>query len=75
VSYDVNEYPNAFASIEKSFVVRRLVPPNGVELMDCYANAFEKVFAQIGRVVELFDESENYTPLSERMARLANPQP
>jgi len=75
VSYDVNEYPNAFASIEKSFVVRRLVPPNGVELMDCYANAFEKVFAQIDRVVELFNESESYTPLSERRARLANPQP
>ena len=75
VSYDVNQYPNAFASIDSSFAVRRLVPPNGVEQMDCCANAFEKVFAQIDRVVELFDESENYTPLAERIDRLANPEP
>ena len=71
VSYDVEQYPNAFASLENSFVVRRMVPPNGVELMDRYAAAFAKVFGQIERVIELYDQTETYVPLEQRKAQLA----
>ena len=71
VSYDVEQYPNAFASLENSFVVRRIVPPNGVELMDRYAAAFAKVFGQIERVIELYDQTETYVPLEQRKAHLA----
>jgi len=74
VCYDLDDYPNAFAGIDSSFGVRRLVPPNGVELMDRYAEAFRKVFDQIDRVVALYDETERYVPLAERKARLAQPQ-
>lgn len=72
VSYDVNDFPNAFASLEGSFILRRLVPPNGPELLDGYAEAFDKVFSQIDRVVELFDQSESYTPAAERLEHLRN---
>ena len=58
VSYDVREYPNTLAILESSFVVWGLVPPNGHELMDSYAVAFEKVFRNIDRVVDLVDETE-----------------
>ena len=71
VSYDLNDYPNAFASIESSFGVRRIVPPNGFELVDRYADAFEKVFRQIERVVEIFDETEDYLPFEQRKAGLS----
>jgi hypothetical protein len=71
VSYDIDDYPNAFAALEQSFVVRRLVPPNGFDLMDSYADAFEKVFSQIDRVVEIFDQTATYVPLEDRRSRLA----
>ena len=71
VSYDIEDYPNAFAVLERSFVVRRLVPPNGFEVMDCYARAIQKVYSQIERVVELYDQTDDYVPLEERKAGLA----
>ena len=74
VSYEIEDYPSTFAALEKAFVLRRLVPPNDFELMDRYAEAFEKVFGQIDRVVELFDKTETYVPLEERKARLRRPQ-
>jgi dTDP-4-amino-4,6-dideoxygalactose transaminase len=74
VSYDVDHYPNAFAALDDSFMVRRTAPPNGSELMDSYAEAFGKVFKRIDRVVEIFDETEEYVPLEERKARLSRPE-
>ena len=71
VSYDVEQYPNTFAALDNSFVVRRIVPPNGVALMDRYAEAFEKVFDQVERVIELYDKMETYMPLAKRKAKLA----
>ena len=73
VSYDLSDYPAAFESLEESFAVRRIVPPNGADLMDRYADAFEKVFGQIDRVIDLADESEGYVPLAERVAQLSKP--
>ena len=70
VTYDLNDYPNAFAILDNSFCVRRLIPPNGSELMDRYVEAFEKVFGQIDRVMELYDATGEYMPLKERKARL-----
>ena len=74
VSYDVNDYPNAFASLDDAFVVRRTAPPNDFEIMYRYAEAFERVFAQIDRAVELQDEAEEYVPLEDRIAQLSQPQ-
>ena len=67
----MEQYPNTFAALDNSFVVRRIVPPNGVALMDIYAEAFEKVFDQVERVIELYDKMETYMPLAERKAKLA----
>ena len=71
VSYDLDQYPNTFAALDNSFIVRRIVPPNDTELMDRYADAFEKVFGQIERVLDLYDESETYVPLEQRIAEAA----
>ena len=70
VSYDIRDYPNSIAVLESGFTVRGLVPPNGFELMDCYAEAFEKVFQNIDRVVGIFDKTEQYIPLEDRIATL-----
>ena len=74
MSYDLNNYPEAFESLERPFTVRRIVPPNGADLMDRPAYAFEKGFGQIDRVIELFDESESYVPTVQRVAQLSKPR-
>jgi dTDP-4-amino-4,6-dideoxygalactose transaminase len=71
VDYDIEQFPNAFAALENSFIVRRIIPPNGPELMDSIADAFEKVFPQFHRAVEFYDESNTYVPLAQRKAKLA----
>ena len=71
VSYDLDQYPNTFACLDNSFALRRMVPPNGTELMDRYADATEKVFGQIDRVLELYDQAETYISLEQRKAKLA----
>ena len=71
VSYDLEQFPNTFAGLDNSFIVRRIVPPNGAELMDRYADAFDKVFGQIDRVLELYNESETYVSLEQRRAGAA----
>ena len=69
--YDLNDFPNAVAVLERSIVLRRLTPPNGFDLVDRYAEALEKVFSNIHRVVKRFDETETYVPVRVRMARLS----
>ena len=39
--------------------------------MDSYADAFEKVFSQIDRAVEILDQKNTYIPLEQRKAKLA----
>ena len=70
VTYDLDDCPNTFAILDNSFCVRRLIPPNDSELMDRYAEAFQKGFGQIDRVVERYDETEEYVSLEERKALL-----
>ena len=74
VSYDMDQYPNAFQVLERSFVLRRLVPPNGPDLLDAYAAALEKVFSQLERVADLYNQTGEYIPLETRKARLAPAQ-
>ena len=70
VSYDLNQYPQSFECLEKAFALRRLIPPNDTPLLDAYAQAFEKVFTQLDRVLALHDEAEQYQPLAARMEAL-----
>jgi len=62
VNYDVRDYPNTVSLIESSFAVRGLSEPNGIEIVDRYVQAFEKVFNSIDRVVELFDQRDYSSP-------------
>lgn len=68
--YDLGEYPNSFSAIESGFTVRGLVPPNGSELVEAYAKAFEKVFQNIDRILAIYNIKEQYAPLEERIAKL-----
>ena len=74
VSYDLDQYPNAFQVLERSFVLRRLVPPNGPDLLDAYVAALAKVFTQLERVADLYSQTGEYIPLETRKARLAPAQ-
>jgi dTDP-4-amino-4,6-dideoxygalactose transaminase len=67
VNYDVRDYPNTIKVLEDHFLVTGLVPPNGFELMDRYGEAFQKVFQNIDKVIEIYDETEQYVPLEERL--------
>jgi dTDP-4-amino-4,6-dideoxygalactose transaminase len=69
--YDLTEYPNSFSAIESGFTVRGLVPPNGSDLVDAYADAFEKVFQNIDRVLAIYDKNEKYIPVEKRIADLS----
>ncbi|MGI5819794.1 MAG: DegT/DnrJ/EryC1/StrS family aminotransferase [Armatimonadota bacterium] len=51
VSYDANDYPQAQRFVASHAYVRGLHPPNGMDLMERYAEAFGKVLTQIDRVL------------------------
>lgn len=70
VQYKIDDYPNTISVLERSFIVRRLVPPNSFELIDCYAEAFKMVFNNIEKVVNIFDKTEKYIPVRDRMNSL-----
>lgn len=65
-SYETSEFRNTRAVIDDHFVVRSLVPPNSLELMECYAIAFEKVFEHLDRVLEIHEESSEAPVASEK---------
>ncbi len=44
--------------------------PNGSELVDAYADAFENVFQNIDRALAIYDKKEKYIPVEERIAHL-----
>ena len=67
VSYNAFDYPNTIEVLENHFVLKGLMPPNGFELMDRYGEAFQKVFQNIERVIEIYDETDTYVPLEERL--------
>jgi hypothetical protein len=67
ISYSGLDYPETIKAIKEHFVVCGLVPPNGYELMDHYAEAFKKVFQNIERVIQIYEGTEKYIPLEERL--------
>jgi perosamine synthetase len=73
VSYDLHQYPHAFRVIEDTLSIWGLVPPNTTELMDCYAQAFDKVFGRIDKALSLYDQTETYVPFERRLEVLARP--
>ena len=66
VIYDVDEYPNTWAVLDSSFIVWQLTYPKTSELVERYGDAFEKVFANIDKVVEIYESSTEYVPMAER---------
>ncbi|MCK5156350.1 MAG: DegT/DnrJ/EryC1/StrS family aminotransferase [Spirochaetales bacterium] len=54
IKYSVEDYPETVKLIDDSFIMRvPICPPNGLELMNHYVEAFRKVFDNIGEVIEL----------------------
>jgi len=66
VFYDIDEYPNTWAVLENSFIVWQLTQPSTSEMVERYGDAFEKVFANVDRVVENYENTAEYLPLAER---------
>ena len=64
--YDIDEYPHSWAILENSFIVWQLTQPSTLELVERYGDAFEKVFANINRVVEIYESTNQYVPLAAR---------
>jgi perosamine synthetase len=54
--YRAEEYPNALDFCRRYTVVAGIHPPNTRELMEKYAEAFEKVFSQLDRVMDHADD-------------------
>ncbi len=71
VSYNVRDYPNTTQVLEDHFLVTGMVPPNGFEILDHYGEAFRKVFENIDRVIGIYDETEKYVSLEERLESLS----
>lgn len=51
VSYDPEDYPEAQRFVASHAYLKGVFPPNDMDLMGRYAEAFEKVFTQIDRVL------------------------
>jgi dTDP-4-amino-4,6-dideoxygalactose transaminase len=69
VSYAIDDYPETWRIIENHFILWHLTPPSTTELVECYAQAFRKVFESIDEVVDVFDRTEEYVPFDVRMKR------
>ena len=51
ISYDTSQYPEAMAAIDTIMGIYCIKPPNGLELMKYYIEAFKKVFDNLDQVV------------------------
>ena len=51
VTYNPDDYPEAQRFVASHAYLRGVFPPNGMELVNLYVEAFGKVFSQIGTVV------------------------
>jgi hypothetical protein len=51
VSYAPDDYPHAQRFVASHAYLRGVHPPNGMDLMERYVEAFGKVLGQIGRVL------------------------
>jgi perosamine synthetase len=54
VIYRGEDYPETLRMLDDSFVITSAIyPPNGLELMTHYVNAFEKVFADVDQLMKV----------------------
>ena len=51
VKYNVEDYPEANRAIESIIGIAGIKPPNGLELMKYYVEAFDKVFDNLDQVI------------------------
>jgi len=51
VSYDTAQYPEAMTAIDTIMGIYCIKPPNGIELMKYYVEAFHKVFDNLDQVI------------------------
>jgi len=52
VRYNLEDYPEAVSASESLIGIAGIKPPNGLELMKYYVEAFEKVFDNLDEVIE-----------------------
>ena len=52
VTYDIEDYPNANAFLDSHCYVFDVNPPNDLELMGLYVQAFRKVMAGLDQVLD-----------------------
>jgi len=56
LEYRDTDYPETLRALEVYSTVRDFWPPNGIELMAYYVDAFEKVFDNLDAVIEIADK-------------------
>jgi len=56
ITYRGSDYPVASALCEDYTVIAGIAPPNGLDLMEQYAEAFRKVFNDLGTVIKHKDD-------------------
>jgi len=59
IRYNINDYPETIKVLEESFMIGHVRAPNGKELMEYYAEAFNKVVNNLDEVVETFKKKRN----------------
>ena len=64
IKYEPNDYPETIKMFDTSFVLYSIYPPNDLELMRYYVEAFHKVLDNLERIVE------NPTYRKPKMARV-----
>jgi hypothetical protein len=52
VKYRNEDYPETLKLIDEYLMISRITPPNDIELMKLYVEAFRKVFDNINRIKE-----------------------
>lgn len=52
IRYNPDDYPETVRMFDTSFVIYSIYPPNGLELMKYYVEAFHKVLDNLERIVE-----------------------
>lgn len=75
VIYNPHDYPETLKVLKGSFVLGSIMegnvrPPNTMELMERYVEAFQKVFYNLERVIDLYEKSSEYIEFEKRKIRL-----
>ncbi len=75
IVYDIYDYPETLKMLKSSFVLGSIMegnvrPPNTMELMKHYVEAFQKVFQSLEKVLDLYEKSGEYVEFEKRQVRL-----